>query len=149
MIKFGVNVVIGIDFVVSNNNLNMFEEMYIVFLFEKGMYRLLDILNVQQILKMVIVNVVIVVGINKIGVFQEGFCVDIVLLKVNDFNMLLCYNLILNVVYSSNFLNVYVIIVDGQIFYMNGKFFIFDEEVFVKEVKSIEKFLRESVQKFF
>lgn len=46
MIKFGVNVVIGIDFAVSNNNLNMFEEMYIVFLFEKGMYRLLDILNV-------------------------------------------------------------------------------------------------------
>ncbi|ADQ40192.1 amidohydrolase [Caldicellulosiruptor acetigenus I77R1B] len=145
MIKSGVNVAIGTDSAASNNNLNMLEEMHIASLLEKGMYRLSDILNAQQILKMATVNAAIAAGINKTGVLQEGFCADIVLLKANDFNMLPCYNPISNVVYSSNPSNVYATIVDGQILYMNGKLFTLDEEVLVKEVKSIEKFLRESV----
>lgn len=145
MIKSGVNVAIGTDSAASNNNLNMLEEMHIASLLEKGMYRLSDILNAQQILKMATVNAAIAAGIKKTGVLQEGFCADIVLLKANDFNMLPCYNPISNVVYSSNPSNVYATIVDGQILYMNGKLFTLDEEALVKEVKSIEKFLKESV----
>jgi 5-methylthioadenosine/S-adenosylhomocysteine deaminase len=145
MIKSGVNVAIGTDSAASNNNLNMLKEMHIASLLEKGMYRLSDILKAEQILKMATVNAAMAAGINNTGVLHEGFCADIVLLKANDFNMLPCYNPISNVVYSSNPSNVYATIVDGQILYMDGKLFTIDEEALVKEIKSIEKFLKESI----
>lgn len=145
MIKSGVNVAIGTDSAASNNNLNMLEEMHIASLLEKGMYRLPDIMNTQQILKMATVNAAMAAGINNTGVIQEGFCADIVLLKADDFNMLPSYNPISNVVYSSNPSNVYATIVDGQILYMDGKLFTIDEQALIKEIKSIERYLKESI----
>ncbi|WAM33218.1 amidohydrolase [Caldicellulosiruptor morganii] len=145
MISSGVNVAIGTDSAASNNNLNMLEEMHIASLLEKGVYRLPDILNARQILKMATANAAMAAGINNTGVIQEGFCADIVLLKADDINMLPCYNPVSNVVYSSNPSNVYATIVDGQILYMDGKLFTVDEEALVKEIKSIEKYLKEGI----
>lgn len=60
--------------------------------------------------------------------------------------MLPCYNTISNIVYSSNPSNVYATIVDGEILYMDGRLLTIDEEALIKEIKSIEKILEESIE---
>lgn len=137
MIKSEINVAIGTDSAASNNNLNMFEEIHIAALLEKGMYRLPDILTSNEVLKMATTNAAIGAGIFDTGRLQTGYRADIVLIKKDDLNMLPCYNPVSNIVYSVNPSNVYATIVDGEILYIDGKLTTIDERAIKDQIDRI------------
>ncbi|MEZ0535703.1 amidohydrolase [Caldicellulosiruptoraceae bacterium PP1] len=143
MIQSGINVAIGTDSAASNNNLNMIEEMHIASLLEKGLYKLPNIMNASQILKMATFNGAYASLFENIGLIKEGYKADIVLIDNESLNMMPNFNPISNIVYSANPENIKTVICNGKILYKDGKLTTIDEEGLKKEIKDIMKYLNE------
>jgi len=141
LIQVDINVALGTDSAASNNNLNMLEEMHIASLLEKGIYKMSNIMKANEILKMATINGANASLFENTGSLEEGKKADMVLLKKNVPNMLPCFNPISNIVYSANPSDIYAVICDGEILYIDGKFNTIDIDSLVKEIKKINEYL--------
>lgn len=85
LLEVGVNVVLGMDGVVSNNDLDMFGEMCIVVLLVKGVLKNFFVVLVYVVIELVIINGVKVLGIDDIiGSLEIGKLVDFIVVNMND-----------------------------------------------------------------
>ena len=122
MLENGVEVSIGTDSTVSNNNLDMFEAMKFAALLHKNERWDPSITNAQMILDMATVNAAKSLGLNA-GSIEEGKLADVVIVDPKPNGLPLRKdNAVSNIVYALNGLNVAVTIVDGEIKYGEGKF---------------------------
>lgn len=79
----GINVVLGIDGLVSNNDLDMIGEICIVVLFVKGVSLCVDVVLVVIVLCMVIFNGVRVLGLEScMGLLEIGKQVDMIVVDL-------------------------------------------------------------------
>ncbi len=118
MLQNGMNVTLGTDSVVSNNNLDMFEVMKFAALLHKNERWDPRATNAQMILDFATVNAAKALKLNA-GSIEEGKLADIVILDAREPNAqpLTKDNAISNIVYSINGLNVEYTIVNGKIVY--------------------------------
>lgn len=112
----GINVGLGTDSVVSNNSLSIFSEMKQTGLLHKNHRWDPTVAKHEDILKMGTVNGAKALGYNNLGLIQEDYLADLVLLNADDFNLLGTdkNNLISNLVYSANAQNVSDVIINGK-----------------------------------
>lgn len=110
----GVCVGIGTDSVVSNNNLDMFEEMKICSLLQRHHYWDPTVASAQTVLDMATINGALCLGFEKLGSIQEGYLADIITVKLEQ-HLLPVHDVVSNLVFCAHGDDVNDVIIDGKI----------------------------------
>ena len=143
-VKEGINVALGTDGPASNNGLDMFKEMYLAATLQKVVDQDPTALPAFEVLKMATVNAAKAMGLNNADVLDVGKYADLIMIDLHRPNMQPLNNIINNLVYSCGKDNVVLTMINGQILYENGQYFLKEnlEEIYQKaeEIKNrIEK----------
>ena len=137
MLNAGVNVALGTDGSSSNNNLNLFEEMHLAGLVNKGILEDPTALPAYEVLKMATINGAKALGIDEtVGSLEVGKKADLILLDFNQSHLLPTHDLISLMVYSAQASDVDFVMCNGKILYENRQILTFDE-LEVKDTASI------------
>ena len=113
----GVNVSIGTDGNTTNNTLDMFSEMKILGLLQKSSRWDPTVCSAQQLLDFATINGAKAVGMqDRIGSIEVGKYADVVILdgKAPNLRPLVPENIVPNIVYSGNSLNVKTVFCQGD-----------------------------------
>lgn len=116
-LKNDINVCLGTDGAASNNSLDILKEMYLAGNLQFGLLNNPKVISAKELIKMATVNAAKAFNVNNLGVLQEGYLADIIMLNNNAPNMQPQNNLISNIVFSANAKNVVLTMVDGKIVY--------------------------------
>ena len=125
MQEHGVNVALGTDGVASNNNHDLFEEIKLASLLQKGVNLDPIAIPARKALEMATVNGAKALGRNT-GVIAQGKVADLILLDFNDINLFPCHDVEENLVYSARGSNVCMNMARGKVIYENGVFHTLD-----------------------
>lgn len=139
-IKEGINVAIGTDGPSSNNCLDMFKEMSLVYSLSN--IREKDPLAIDgiEILKMATVGGAKAMGLNDSDVLAVGKNADLIMIDMHQPNMQPENDILRNLVYSGSKQNVKMTMINGKILYEDGVYNIgMDPEDIYKEANSILK----------
>ncbi len=129
--KYGVNVSIGTDGSTTNNTLDMFAEMRLLGLLQKSSRWDATVTPAQDLLDFATINGAKAVGmVDSIGSIESGKYADLVILdgKAPNLRPLLPENIIANIVYSGNSLNVKIVLCQGDVVVDNGRITTLDTE---------------------
>lgn len=114
----GVNVSIGTDGNTTNNSLDMFSEMKMLGLLQKSSRWDPTVCNAQQLLDFATINGAKAVGMqDRIGSLEPGKYADLLILdgKAPNLRPLVPENIVPNIVYSGNSLNVKTVFCQGDV----------------------------------
>ena len=129
--KYGVNVSIGTDGNTTNNTLDMFAEMKTLGLLQKSSRWDPVVANAQELLDFATINGAKAVGMqDSIGSIEPGKYADVVILdgKAPNLRPLVPENIIANIVYSGNSLNVKTVFCQGDMVVEDGRITTLDTE---------------------
>ena len=137
MLKAGVNVCLGTDGSASNNNLNMFEEINLAALINKGVTNDSVAVPAETALRMATINGAKALGLEKeIGSLEVGKKADIILLNTDKPHFYPRFNMVSTIAYSAQASDVDTVIVDGNILLENGKLQTLDLKKIKTEVEA-------------
>lgn len=134
--KAGIDIALGTDGAGSNNCLDMFKEMALLFSLEKLRDQNPVTLNAYEILKMATVNGAHAMGLNNSDVLSVGKNADIIAIDLSRPNMRPYNDIISNIVYSGSKDNVKMTMIDGKILYL-------DHEILAKGYRDIYRLEQE------
>ena len=135
----GLNIAIGTDGPASNNSLDMFKEMFLVATLSKVSLYDSSVVTARQVLEMATVNGAKALGVNS-GEIKVGKNADIILVNTHAPHMQPENNLISNLVYSARGSDVYLTMINGEIKYHDGEYFIGEDiEEIYKQANSISQ----------
>lgn len=123
-VKEGITVGIGTDGPASNNCLDMFREMFLVTGLSKLSTNNAASMDANEVLKMACSNGAKIMGIEDCDCIKEGKIADLIVINLNRPNMQPLNNISKNIVYSASKENVKLTMINGEIKYENGEFFI-------------------------
>jgi len=133
----GINICLGTDGPASNNTLNMFKEIQFMSLIHKGVHKCADIVTASDTIKFATQNGAKALGFNKIGLIEEGYSADLVLLNLDEPGNQPTNNLVSALAYTMNGSQVHLTMVSSKILYDDGQFCTIDSEKVYKEIKRI------------
>ena len=119
----GLNVAIGTDGPASNNSLDMFKEMTLVYALQKVSLKDPSALPAFEVLKMATVNGARAMGLYDSDVLDVGKKADLIEIDLSKPNMQPINNIINNIVYAGSKDNIKMTMINGKILYKNGKFY--------------------------
>lgn len=127
MYQKGIKIAIGTDGPASNNGLDMFREIYLTSVLSK--YRENDPASIDayEILKMACVNGAHMMQMDDADSLAVNKFADIVMIDIHKPDMQPINNIIKNIVYSGNKLDVKMTMIDGKILYYDNKFYLKDK----------------------
>ena len=128
MLSMGINVGLGTDGVASNNNLNMWEEMHLAALLQKGVNYDPTLVSDAQIIDMATVNGAKALGRSDTGELAEGKKADIIAIDLDKPHLIPAFDIPALLVYSVQASDVCMTMVDGKVLYENGEYFTIDAE---------------------
>lgn len=144
----GLNVALGTDGPASNNGLDMFKEMYMAATLQKLLLKEAKAVSAYEILKMATVNGAIAMGLKNADVLAVNKLADIIMIDLHAPNMQPINNIVSNLVYSGNKSNVILTMINGNILYENGQFFINESiDNIYSNAELVTKRLDEALQK--
>lgn len=123
----GINITIGTDGVASNNSLDMFKEMFLVATLSKVNIYNAEVVSARDVLKMATINGAKALNINS-GEIKVGKKADIILIDINKPHYYPQNNLLSHLVYAGKSQDVYLTMINGEIKYYNGEFFIGEDK---------------------
>ena len=140
----GVKIALGTDGVASNNNLDMFEEIKLCAILNKGA-KLNPILTpTKDVLQYATTNGALAQRRTDCGLLKVGYKADLIVLDANSPSLQPMHNAINNAVYSASGKDVCLTMIDGKIVYENGDFKTIDVERAIFEVnKSASRIIKE------
>lgn len=116
LLKKGVNVALGTDGAASNNNLNMFEEITLASLINKGVTKDPQSVSAQKSLEMATIDGARALGVeSELGSVEVGKKADIILIDTNKPHFYPRHNEVSSLVYSAQASDVDTVIVDGVV----------------------------------
>ncbi len=122
LMKNGVTIGIGTDGPASNNSLDMFKEMFLVSAFAKLKNNDPIAIKAKDIIRMATINGAKIMGLDDACCLEPGQLADIIMIDLHQPNMQPYNNLISNLVYAGNKLNIRMTMVNGKVLYSNGIF---------------------------
>ena len=134
LIKEGARVGLGTDGAASNNNLDMFEEMRLAALLQKGYHKNPSLVPATQALGMATREGAKALNMNNLGVIEPGYKADMAILDFKKPHLQPHLDTIAHIVYSASASDVETVIVDGKILVENGCCLTLDEEKIYAEV---------------
>lgn len=143
-LKKGVNVCLGTDGAASNNTLNMFREMGLLSLLQKGVERDPSALPAVSVLRTATTNAAKALGREgKLGVIREGAAADLIFLDLEEVSLFPDNDPVSSLVYCANGSEVSSVMIDGKFVMKNRQILTIDlEEVRWQVRKAAEKYLR-------
>ncbi len=122
-----VSVAIGTDGPSSNNSLDMFKEMFLVAALSNLREMDASAVSAEVILRMATVNGSLAMCIPQTDVLAEGKLADLIMIDLHQPNMHPIHNIGNNIVYSGSKLNVKMTMINGNILYEDGRFYVGEE----------------------
>lgn len=122
LISAGVNVSLGTDGAVSNNNLDMFESMKFAALLQKVDKCNPTIMDAQQVLDMATINGAKAMHRSDLGSIEVGKTADIIGVSLDSTRMRPHTDIVSHLVYSANGADVKLVLVNGNIRVKDGQF---------------------------
>lgn len=143
MLQRKINICLGTDGPASNNCLDMFREMFLVTGLAKYKNCDASAVDAYEVLKMATINGAKALNLNC-GVLEAGKLADLIILDLHQPNMQPIHNIAKNIVYSGSKSNVKCTMVNGEILYEDGHFYVgFEIEALYDEVqKRVERVMR-------
>lgn len=135
MVKAGMNVCLGTDSNVSNNSLDMFEEIRAATYMAKGIS-----LNPKALPAHAALLMGTVCGARaqrrekECGMIKVGMDADVIMLDFTQPHLMPCHNVMSHLAYAANGHDVVMTMVRGKILYAAGKYLTIDLEAVVKEL---------------
>ena len=129
MLEKGVNVALGTDGVCSNNNHDLFEEIKLAALLQKGISGDPRLVPAQQALKMATRAGAFAQGREQeIGQLKEGFDASLILVDTGKPGLYPVHNPVSTLAYSARGADVYLTMIRGKVLYENGIYTALDME---------------------
>ena len=129
MLEKGVNVALGTDGVCSNNNHDLFEEIKLAALLQKGLSGDPRLVPAQQALKMATRAGAFAQGREQeIGQLKEGFDASLILVDTGKPGLYPVHNPVSTLAYSARGGDVYLTMIRGKVLYENGIYTALDME---------------------
>ena len=129
MLEKGVNVALGTDGVCSNNNHDLFEEIKLAALLQKGVSGDPRLVPAQQALKMATRAGAFAQGREQeIGQLKEGFDASLILVDTGKPGLYPVHNPVSTLAYSARGGDVYLTMIRGKVLYENGIYTALDME---------------------
>ena len=129
MLEKGVNVALGTDGVCSNNNHDLFEEIKLAALLQKGISGDPRLVPAQQALKMATRAGAFAQGREQeIGQLKEGFDASLILVDTSKPGLYPVHNPVSTLAYSARGGDVYLTMIRGKVLYENGIYTALDME---------------------
>ena len=148
MQKLGINVALGTDASINNNTNNILNEMY-----HCTMYHKLDksdptVLPAKQVFRMATINGAKAMGINDMGIIEEGKKADLAFYNMKSFAFIPFYgNSFSNLVYNAPNIKAHSVMVDGKFILKNYKLLTIDEEEVKEKVMQLSKKVYDALKK--
>ncbi|WP_454959540.1 amidohydrolase [Filifactor alocis] len=124
----GVNVALGTDGSASNNNLNLFEEVHLAGILNKGVHLDSTVVPSTDVVKMATINGARAMGLEKVGQITPGWKADMILIDLNQPHFFPRFQLIPSLIYSAQASDVHTVIIDGKIVMKDREILTFDLE---------------------
>lgn len=122
-IEAGVNVALGTDGAVSNNALDMFQEMKIAALLQKLNQSNATVLPAEELVYMCTRGAAKALDLdNEIGSIEVGKKADIIMININQPHLMPLYSIYSHIVYAMQGHDVDTVIIDGTIVYLHKQF---------------------------
>lgn len=120
MIEAGVNVALGTDGMASNNNHDMFQDMYLMALLPKGFNLDPTLVTPKQALNAATRAGALAQGRTDCGLIKEGFKADLCVLDVTGPSWAPMFDPLCNMVYAGHGSDVVLTMCDGNVVYQDG-----------------------------
>lgn len=124
----GMNVCIGTDGASSNNNLNLWEDMYLTSIIHKGSTRDPKLITAPEVLRMATANGAKALGLPCVGSIEKGKKADLIMVDLEKPHIKPLHNICSALAYSVQGSDVTMTMVDGRILYQDGEFRTIDKE---------------------
>lgn len=135
MLKAGVKVTIGTDGVASNNNLNLWEEIKLMPMLQKGTTLDPTVVSPAQTIAAATYNGAQAMGYENLGLLKEGYLADLILVKLDEAHMYPCHDLESNLIYSAQGSDVRLTMVGGKVLYRDGEYTTLDPKLVVARAR--------------
>lgn len=141
MLSEGIRVCLGTDSAASNNALNMFSEMRLLSMTQKGVTRDALALTAEETLKIATENGADAIGREDLGKIAVGETADLVLIDERCPNLQPIYSRKAALVYSATGYEVSDVLIGGKIVLRNGEYVTIDaEKVYFEVERAAEKY---------
>lgn len=147
LLKKGINAALGTDSVASNNNLDMFREMYLCALLPKGFYRRPDVVSERDVLKMATQNGYAAQGRTDCGTIEVGNRADLIVVDLDTVHMCPHNDTVNHLVYAASSADVLLTMADGKVLYKDGVYTTIDIEKVKREVEARTERIQNEVNK--
>ncbi|MBE5105153.1 bifunctional S-methyl-5'-thioadenosine deaminase/S-adenosylhomocysteine deaminase [Bacillus thuringiensis] len=143
MLEAGIKVGIATDSVASNNNLDMFEEMRIATLLQKGIHQDATAVPVETTLSLATKGAAEVIGMKQTGSIEVGKCADFITIDPSNKPHLQPADEVLShLVYAASGKDISDVIINGKHVVWNGECKTLDEERIIFEASRYKRGLQ-------
>lgn len=139
MLEGGVKVALGTDGAASNNSLDMFAELKLAAILQKGGANDPELMPVKELLYMAARAGALSQGREDTGEIKVGCRADLVVLDLDSISMTPLHNTASSLVYSAGSRDVVLTMCDGRVLYRDGEFLTIDIELVKREVNKAIK----------
>lgn len=142
----GVNVAIGTDGCASNNNLDMWEEMHMASLVQKGIKNDPTVMPAEQVLYMATMGGAIALNLdNKVGSLETGKQADLIIVDTGSLHFTPIYDAASHLVFTAQASDVEATMVAGRWLMREKKLLTIDEEGVKQETRSLAEKIKETL----
>ncbi|NLO86231.1 MAG: amidohydrolase [Clostridiales bacterium] len=136
MLESGCKIALGTDGVASNNNLNMWEEIKLMPMLQKGNTLDPTVVSPAQTIAAATSVGASALGYDNLGLIKEGYLADIIIVAIDGAHICPCNDLQSDLVYSIQGSDVQMTMVDGKVLYHEGKYTTLDPKAVIARAKA-------------
>ncbi len=136
MLKNGCKVALGTDGVASNDNLNLWEEIKLMPMLQKGTTHDPTVVTPAQTLAAATRIGAKAMGYENLGLLKAGYIADLILVNIHTPQMTPSMHLESNLIYALQGSDVAMTMVDGKVLYQNGEYTTIDAEKTLRDANT-------------
>lgn len=129
MLKMGCKIALGTDGVASNNNLNLWEEIKLMPMLQKGTTLDPTVVSPARTIAAATSVGAYALGYNDLGLIKAGYLADLILVDLSGAHMTPCNDLESNLVYAVQGSDVKLTMVNGKVLYKDGEYTTLDPKL--------------------
>ena len=147
MLAAGCKVALGTDGVASNNNLNLWEEIKLMPMLQKGTTLDPTVVSPAQVLAAATSTGAEALGYYDLGLLKPGYLADIILVDTTGCNCCPWNDPESDLIYSINGGDVTMTMVDGRVLYQEGRYFTLDPKAVMECARKENELIFEKARK--